>query len=298
MPSEEMISDDLSGEELLAKGLEAFNNGEEFEYEEPEKTEYQDIVDSEEPKKRGHMTREEWESSGKDPEDYLTEEEYNRVGEMRDDKSITRQNLAKTNVQLQKAIQDLMSTNEQRFREIEEKARRDERDKLIAQQKEAIDYGNTDEALSLEKKIIQLDNPKPQPQQKTVSPDVVEWHSQNNDWYGVSSAATEMMDVLMARASRDGTLARCEAQGLSFSDAVAPIVDKVKHNFPHLFDIKPQPKPQPRPMQATERSIKPKSEKRYTLNDIHESQRQYARVGMKATNMTEHEYVKAMLENQ
>lgn len=295
-----MSEEEKTGEQLLEENMAAYHAGEEVPYEEEG-----DLIQPEAPgaeppaeepgyaEKDGFMTKEDWVAAGNDPEDFLSQDDFERVGQMRDDKSISRQQMAKANVQMEAAMRDLIASNQEMIRKAEERARADERAKLQAQQKEAIEYGNTEEAIKIEREMVNLEREQfhPQePQQPQVDAEVQAFYNENSYWYGKSQGATELLNV---------NLAKSEREGIPFNVAIGSAMAKVKKAYPDYFDEPKQPsQPQRMPPRGmSERGRAPaKREKRYTLNDLDEGLRPFARQAMKASNMSEHDYVKQVTE--
>ena len=92
-------------------------------------------------------------------------------------------------------------------------------------------------------------------------------------------------------------LAKAESRGLDEAQGIKMATDVVRAQYPVLFDDAPQPKRNARPRQASERSAAPRTnEKKLTLKDLDPGLRTVAARAIRATRMSEHEYVKQIIE--
>lgn len=294
-----MSDEEKTGEELMKEGLAALGEVEREPYqptnevEEPT-LEVEDTIEPTKDKKEypegwepHYETLEEWEAKGKDPADYLTKEEFDRVADLRDNYGeYTRQDLAKTNVMLQKSVQEMMEKSAQMVRDAEERGRQQERQRLEAAQKEAIDYGNAEEAVEIQKQINELEAPVQQPVQPQVQPEVQQFYEQNKYWYDADSNAATLLNVHLGRA---------EAQGIPFEQAIQPAMQKVRESYPQYFDEAPKPKLKPKQMSERGKPVQ-KREKRYTFKDLPDpSMVTVAKRMIRSTGMSEHDYVKELV---
>jgi hypothetical protein len=311
-----MSEAELSGEEIMSQNLAALNAGEDIphsddsfpeahenepeqEYaEESEGDEYSDDDQSEEElseiaKKDGYMTKEDWEASGKDPDDYVSQEDFERVGELRDDKSFTRQKMAKELVQTQSMVKEMLNNQNAMIRDAEERARNETIAKLKEEQKQAVDYGETEKAIEIEREINKQEKPVDNTPSQPNNPEGMdEFYQTNNDWYGVHNGATDLLNVHLTRSQRDG---------IEFKDAIGPAMDKVKVRFGEVFGDEPAPasnqkNPLVRPRATSEKSRRPAGvqAKKKTFNDLPPEMRSFAKRGAKMSGLTESEYMEQM----
>ena len=311
-----MSDEQLSGEEIMAQNMAALDSGEDIphddgDFPEPlESVDEPDIEDdpegegepfaddpddpepiSEEARKAGYQTKEQWVERGNDPDDYLSEADFNKVGDLQRNKDeFSRHKLSKELVKSQRLTQEVLANQEKMLRESEERVRTETIDKLRKEQKEAVEYSDTEKALELEREISKHEKkPEPEPKKSDVSDSVQEFHDKNNDWYGVDRGSTDLLNVELGRAQR---------KGLDFDEAIGPAMAKVKANFSYLFDDEPaaEPAKAPRPRATSERSrarpsAKPKSR---TFNDLPPEMQQFAKRSAKAAGMSEKEYMEQM----
>lgn len=297
-------AEELSGEEMMKANLKALDNDESIPHEEEmpitsdTETEPAENGEVEEPeeeiseaaKKDGYMTKDAWIASGKDESDYKTQEEFDRVGELRDG-DMTRQQLSDMAVRLESGIADLNKAMGDVAKEASERGRQEAIKDLKDKQQEAIDVGDTEGAIKLEKEIGQKEiEPKelePEPDAQGLAPNIQTWLNKNDDWYGIHKDASGFLDVELGRADK---------KGVSFDDAIGPAMDKVKSQFGYLFN-EPVQKPKP-PANISEQSRrKPTSTKKtYRWDDIEDvSARSVAKKTARKLNMDESDYVKQVL---
>lgn len=275
---------DNSDEEIEAKV-----DDEPEEIAEPEVDEVSDIA-----KKDGFMTKEQWKESGKDPEDYMTPDEFSKVGELRDGDK-TRQTLSKQYVQMESAMNELVKGQQQMI----EDARKSERDKVVSELKaekaEAIEYNETEKAIEIDRKII-IEEAKDAPEVKDETPQapqgMTDWFNSNEHWYSVDQGAANLVN---------SELSKYEKQGLPFEEGIVKAEAKVKKHFPQYFDdveeVKtPDEKPaevKPRPRVASESSRrKPnQSESKRSFSELDPALQKIARKAAKASGLTEAEYM-------
>lgn len=295
------------GLQMMKENMEALNSGEELPHqeslevvadaptEEPPETPVEEptaeIPEEAEHKAPEHMTEEEWIASGRAPEDYLTQEQFDKVGEMRNENPTS---LAKQVVGMQKTLQDFMSQQNKVLEENSRRVREETIKELEAKKQEAIDLGDTSAAIELHDQIKEQQEPevKQEDEENPNQSYINEWYSKNNDWFNVDQNATGLMNVELARAERDG---------LPVEEGFARAEAKVKKQFGYLFgDIQPEPKPEPprRPTAISERSTKTATQKKsYKFSDLPPEIQGMARTVAKQCKQTEEEYVKSFLEN-
>lgn len=297
-------AEELSGEEMMKANLEALDNDESIPHEEempitsePEE-EVEEVEESVEPeeeiseaaKKDGYMTKDAWIASGKDESDYKTQEEFDRVGELRDG-DMTRQQLSDMAVRLESGIADLNKAMGDVAKEASERGRQEAIKDLKDKQQEAIDVGDTEGAIKLEKEIgqKQIEPKEPEPEPTGLPPEIQTWLNKNDDWYGIHKDASGFLDVELGRSAK---------KDISFEDAIGPAMERVKAQFGYLFgqaEVEKKPKP---PANISEQSRrKPSSAKKiYRWEDIpEEAARKVARMTARKTKMNENDYVKSYL---
>jgi hypothetical protein len=244
----------------------------------------------------GHQTKEQWVESGKDPDDYLTKEEFDRVGKLKDGNSIV--DVAKSQVRTEALLKDLLKQQESML----SKARTDEREKLLAElnaeKEEAINFRETEKALEIDEKIRQEEaKAEPEPEQKpeqdnNLDPSLKEWYDNKPEWYNNHPSATDYLNYQLNIGHQ---------KSLSFDDAIGPATEKVKQKFPELFDDEPalkkevkKEKPLVRPRAPSEKSARKSpvtSNKPKTFNDAPPEVRPFLKQAAKAASMTESEYM-------
>jgi len=302
-----MSDEELSGEEMIARDLAALNADEPDEVvnDPDEVDEVDEVVDDqyeedeedeeEKPKKKiyGYISEDDWVAAGNDPEDYLTAEQYQKVGKMRDDNTITKHALAKNQVLLEKTLNEVLANQNKMLQESNDRVRQEERAKLEAAKAEALEYGNAEDAVKIHDKIRDLEKPVEQPQQAPVPESVERFFNNNKDWYGAAKAPTEFLDYQLQR--NQDMLNDARAKGIPFDEAIKPLVEKTREAFPMYFDAPKKPKP--RPKQMSERSsVAPKARgKTYSIKDLDPEMRGYARSMIKRVNANESDYVKELL---
>jgi len=246
-------------------------------------------------KKDGFMSKDDWVASGKAEEDYMTPEEFSKVGELRDDSNITRQQLSKQFVQMESNMNEMLKSQ----RQIVEDARKSERDKVIAElkaeQKEAVEYQDTEKALEIERKINDEkakaeEKPEVKPDENKPSQAMSDWHGSNDHWYGVDEGASNLIN---------SELIKSEKAGLPFEEGIIKAEARAKKYFPQYFDDIAEPEPEvkipPRPRSVSETSRrKTKTESKKTFKDLDPAIQVFARKAAKASGMTETEYMENM----
>lgn len=305
----------LSGEEMMAQNMAALDRGEDFphtddfveesdglegevvgdelegeELEEQESEEQEDIHEEEleEESDARHMSKEDWVASGKDADSYLSPDEFKRAGDLKSESPLQ---LAKKLAKQESMMKEILANQHKanKLREDEDMA------KLKADQAQAVEYGETEKALNIEREVAKREAIKPA--EAVTAPDtaIQTFYDANKDWYGRSKSATEMLDVLMARE---------EQKGIGFAEAIGPVTAKVKAKFDYLFDdSEPEPKEPPakkplvRPRAISEKSRTPKkaATKNRTFKELDPSMQAVARQMAKSTDMTEHDYVSQIL---
>ena len=267
----------------------------------------EDIAD-----KDGWESKEDWIARGMDEDDYLTREEFTAVGEIRDDKNITRQTLAKQNVKTNKIMKEMQANmlriiednrvNAQKDAQKQHSQDRVQYDNEIAalqaKLQEATDYGNTEDALKVQQEMMTKPRPQePQPVQQQLPPNVQAWGDSNAHWYGKHEGATQLLDIHMER------LVNLK-DGRQFEDLIQEAEGFVDTAYPGYI-LKPKAPEKPvreikaRPTNTSESSTTPKKkvEKKYSYSDLPEEQRVFARQMAKATNTSESDYVKSIKES-
>jgi len=296
------MSEELSGEEIMRQNMAALDAGEEmphvdesFEPEniqentelEPEFNEesHDDVVEEipEIAKKDGFMTKDEWIASGKDPDEYMTPEEFARVGELRDG-DMTRQQLSKQLVQQQAVMKEILANQQKSIQDAANRAKQEALAELEAKKKEAIEYGDAEKAVELEREIIKNVTAE-EPQEPEVNPveqSMSQWYSKNDDWYGTHSGATDLLNVELKRAER---------QGLPFEDGIRQAEGAVKKQFGYLFGEQAQEKPKA-PRSVSTQTRKPaKQSQKLSIKALPPEMQSIARTVIKKTGITEQEYM-------
>ncbi len=302
-----MMSDDISGEEMLAQNMAALESGEDMphvDYDEGEQAEHTEdaIVEDSEPevvedieeevpeaaKKDGFMSKQEWIDAGKDPDEYMTPAEFARVGELRDG-SDTRQKLAKQLVQQEAVLKEIIANQNKMQSDTEARVRAETIQELEAKKKEAIDYGETEKAINIDREIQQHESQANQAQQPEVTPvqqDMEAWYKNNDDWYGTHTNATDMLNVELKRAER---------QNIPFNEAVKAAEAKVKSQFGYLFDSNEKPAAEVRPKAISTKSRKPakQAKAKLSVKSLPPELQAMARQVIKKTGITEQEYMES-----
>jgi len=291
---------EISGEEILKQNMAALEAGQELPFTEdmPEvKTdessdELANLDDNakEIVKKDGYVTKEEWVASGKDPDDYLTAEEFAKVGSIRDsDKS--KNQIAKQLVQMERVMNDMIRGQQQMLDDAKAKERQKTLDELQARRKEAIDYKDVDELEKVTKEIIKVESEKPIVKEEViVDSSVKNWYEANKHWYSVDSSAKTVIDI---------ELSKQHAKGVPFEEAIVFAEAKAKKYFPFYFDEEPAKqesattldKFKPKGVTETATRKPPTSANKKTFADLDEGMRVVAKAAAKASGMTEAEYM-------
>lgn len=236
----------------------------------------EDLPEEREDEKKGpsHMSKEAWIAAGNDPDDYLTQEEFDRVNDFRDQKPI---DVQKQLARQETAMREMMRTMEESIRKAEERGREQEREKLQAKQQEAIQEGETERALEIERDINKLDTPEEKPQ---FDPAVKAWLDNNDEWYRVHTGATDLFNLHLSRGQK---------AGIPFSEAAANGEAAVKERFPEVYGELPLT---PKPTRISERGRnKQPAKKSRTFNDLPEEMRAIAKQAARAAKLTEAEYM-------
>ncbi len=317
-----MSDPELSGEDIMKQNMAAFEAGEDIPHETDmvesseglegdvvgeEPTEdvdnFEGDVDNLEPeevselaKKDGYITKEDWVESGKPAEDYMTQAEFEKVGEIRDGKQ-SRQQIAKQLVQNEALVKEVLDNQRKAIAEAEDRARNETIAKLRAEQKDAIEFGETEKALEIERKVAEHQTPEPAKPQ--IDDSVQTFFNENKDWYNNHQGARDLLNFELSR-SKD--------KNLPFDDAIGPAMDKVKSQFNYLFDNapaetpaverKPDDKPLARPRAISEKSRRPSSAKpsgKKTFNDAPAEMRPMLRKAAKVAKMSESDYMEGYL---
>jgi len=309
-----MSEDQLSGEEIIRQNMAAFDSGEELPYNEDggigtdpddfteeslEENERDDesVEDEQENPSTDdarHMSKEDWIASGKDPDSYLTPDEFKRAGDLRNESNLS---LAKKLAQQESMMKEILSNQNQSITDAKEREREKVLTELRHQQAEAIEFSDTEKAVELERKIASHEAVEPSTDShQQIDAGVQEWHAKNSDWYNVDPGATGMLNVELQRAQR---------QNLPFNEAIGPAMDKVKRQFHYLFDDAPSPESQqqiskkavsPRPSAISEKSRKaarPAAKKR-SFSELDPSMQNFARKAAKASGLSEQKYMEQM----
>jgi hypothetical protein len=219
----------------------------------------------------------------------MTKEQFAKVGKLRDDSKLSRQKLAKQLVKMETVMNEVV-TNQQRM--IDE-AKAAERAKTLAElkakKKEAIEFKDTEEALEVDRQIVKLESETPK---KTAKTEEEVWYDANKHWYANDVAAKGLVNA---------HLAKCEAQGLPFSEAIKGAEAKVKKAFPYHFDddvkeTKETAEKIPTRRAAVEKSSKPLTEQKKTrkFSDLDPALASIARRAAKASGLTEEQYMSQM----
>lgn len=138
---------------------------------------------------KGYQTKEQWEESGNDPADYVTEEVFNARGDLiRQSKRQQRENQ-----QLRDQMNNMQVDFDQRLdnqNKLSAIGLESQKDALQAQLEEAIDRGDKDDALNIQGNIDKInpviDNlneptPRPAAAPQGKDPAITEWED-NNAW--------------------------------------------------------------------------------------------------------------------
>ena len=127
-----------------------------------------------------------------------------------------------------KQISDKLSRLERTTGVMIDRVRQEEKEKLEAKFKEAVDVGDHETARELGK---QLDEPAPQ----GGDPDVQAFVTKHSSWYDKDPVATQAARVIASQAA---------AEGLSVSEQLERVEAQISRRFPEYFDA---PKPQAKP---------------------------------------------------
>ena len=310
-----MSGEELTGEQIMAQNMAALESNEEMPHDDGDFPEQPEAIDepevepeaepevepegepepiSEEARKAGYRTKDEWVEQGGDPDEYLSEADFNKVGDLQKDKDgYTRHKLSKELVQTQRMVQEMMRDQKAMISDTEERVRNETIAKLKAEQKEAVDYGDTEKALEVEREInaekdkAKKPEPAAEPEIHKVASDFMQ---SNDDWYNVHQNATDLINV---------ELRRCEKNEVPIEEAFDLSLSKVKNRFPELFDDVPTKKAiekPARPRATSEKSrVKPSAKpKKGTFNDLPPEMRQYAVKAAKVSGLTEAQYMEQM----
>jgi hypothetical protein len=303
-----MSDEDISGEQMLAQNMAALEAGDEMPHSddsyvdqvEPDTgaietddvhTEEVDVFEEEIPdtaKKDGYMSKEDWVASGKDPDEYMTADEFARVGDMRDG-DMTRQQLAKQLVQQQAALKEIIANQNKIAKEAADRGRREAIAELEEVKRKAIDYGDAEKAIEIDREINRVEQESaPQPEINPVQQDMQTWYEANDDWYGTHNGASDLLNV---------ELKRSERQGIPFTEAIKLAEAKVKGQFGYLFGEPEKAKAaeSPRPRSVSSQSRKPanQAKTKLSLKSLPPEMQSMARTVIKKTGITEQEYMES-----
>jgi hypothetical protein len=299
-----MTDKELSGEEIMKANMEALDKGEEAPYPDVESTEtVEEVVETEEleeveevveeveetsevAKKDGYMTKQQWIDSGKPAEDYMSEEDFIKVGELRDGDD-TKQQLSKKLVQMERTLKDVVTNQRSMIDSATEKAREETLASLNEQKKEAIEFQDAEGAANIERQIVEAEANKPAEVDKNAPSDEMQaWYNENESWYNVDGAATGLLN---------SQLVKYEKEGKPFSEGVELAMETVKKHFAYHFeDVETKTTSKPtRTRVATEKSQKKSTSTKNTKTfaDLDPDEAQIAKVGAKMAGMTESEYM-------
>ena len=249
----------------------------------------EDVVDDskeELAKKDGYMSKEEWIASGKPEAEYMSQEDFIKVGEIRDGEK-SRQQMAKQLVQLESTLKDVVTNQRTQIDKAAEDARQEVLANLEAQKKEAIEFQDAEAAARIEREIVKNEQTKPTEVVEDTNPVLTEWYAKNDTWYNIDPTATGALNV---------QLQKHEKAGLPFEEGIKKAMEVVRANFPYHFDDIETPKkdaPTRIPRGASEKSQKkPNAKKVKTFADIADlEERKIAKQGAKMSQMTETEYM-------
>jgi hypothetical protein len=292
-----MSEEEKSGETIMAENMAALEANEDMPHSDDVETEEvdDDVIDAGTDEldadlkaiaeKDGYMSEQEWVDSGKDADDYMTEEEFAKVGDMRDGGQ-TRQQMSKSFVQLESAMKEMVANQNKMISD----ARNDERTKTLAslqaKKQEAVDFQDTEEAIKVDREIVRLENEVNAPVAPIQPPDNVnKWVADNKHWYNNDAAAAGLVNSI---------LAKNEAKGVSFDDAIKEAETAAKQHFPYHFDDAPKAQsPARKPLRRSEtgRTVKPSDNQAKRFSDLDPGMAKIARKAAKATGMTEKEYM-------
>jgi hypothetical protein len=291
------MSEESSGEQMLARDMAAFEAGEEASsYEEEPAAVAEEIAEVEEPSEidgARHISKADWIKQGKDPDDYLSAEEFKRAGEL---KGSSNMKLAKQLSQQENMMKELLKNQQAAIDNAAAKARADALAEIEARQKEAIDYNDAETAIKLEREKMAL-QPKaePEPKKQEVESEIKDFYDKNDHWYNVSPAATELLNV---------KLKQQEKAGKPFSEGIVAAMAVVKSKYPEFFDddgesapAKAEAAPAIRPRSAVETSRAPRQKtggEKLTFASLDPSMRDVARKMAKQVGMTEQQYMEQM----
>ena len=299
-----MSDEELSGEQMMAQNMAALESGDEMphsddSYVESDSDAIEDDGDnieheeafieeevSEAAKKDGYMSKEDWVASGKDPEGYMSADEFARVGDLRDG-SLTRQQLSKQLVQQQAALKEIIANQNKIAKETADRVRQETIAELEATKRKAIDYGDAEKAIEIDREIHRQTVEPVQQEANPVQNDMQAWYEANDDWYGTHNGASDLLNV---------ELKRSERQGIPFGEAIKSAEAKVKGQFGYLFGDTPQEKPETaRPRSLSSQSRKPASSARakLTIKSLPPEMQGMALTVIKKTGITEQEYMES-----
>ena len=237
-----------------------------------------------------HMSEEEWVASGRKAEDYLTQEQFNEVGELR---NINPTKLAKQVVGMESTLKEMVQNQKTMLEENTRRVREETIAELQTKKQEAIDIGDTEKAIELHDEISkQQEVPKPEqsPQEVEGAEFIQSWYKSNNDWFNVDQHATGLMNVELTRSERDG---------LPPEDGFKRAEEKVKKQFPYLFeDAAPEPEKKvfarPTPVGSKPKTTA-STKKSYKFSDLPPEVQGMAPKVARSCKMTEEQYVKDYL---
>lgn len=288
--------DNLSGDEILARDMENFDAGEASNL---------NPGDAEPAKKSDakRMSKEDWVKSGRAEEDYLSEAEFNRVADLKDQNHLE---LSRNFVRVESLLNKTIKGQEKLANDAFERGKKETITDLKAQQDVAIEADDTKKALEIEREITKETAKKPEavaddsagPDDAVLAHEQQQWNTNNSHWYGVDQSATNLLNVELTRAEKDG---------LPFMKGIERAEAKVKKHFPYYFDDAGNDdtggdddttinKTTTKPRHITEKNRKPgdrTTDKKKTFADLPEEVREVAQRSAKTSGLTEEEYMKS-----
>jgi hypothetical protein len=287
------MSEEQDGLAMMQANMDALDSGEEIPHDEvmPESSEPEsqaaDSQDDAPTRKTGakHMTKEEWEADGRDPDEYMSQDEFDRVADFKDESKL---DISRKLARMEGLLKETVKSQSQMVSDAKEKARQEAIAELRDKQQEAIDDDDTKKALEIEREIQKETEKEKVEATPKVDQGMQEWYNNNKGWYGQDQTATTLINM---------ELQKSEAAGIPFEEAIKTAEARAKKHFPMYFDDAPeQEKPAARPRQMTETSRKParQTEKKKTFNDLPEEMRVIARKAAKASGLSEADYMEYM----
>lgn len=166
----------------------------------------QDVTHEDKPTLSGYMSKEDWEASGKDPKDWVSEDVFKERTLRIKNESRLKRELAETRKEFDSRLKDSNLLWQGQL------AR--QRAELMEKRDNAVEVANLAEVKKLDKQINDLDKEadlvKENPQQVERPPEVVEWEEEN-DWVNdVNDPRTAVAQQAFGKAHQEGkTLAYC-----------------------------------------------------------------------------------------